>query len=199
MSTRKYPTPFYAAAGAGEVIVEELRKLPGRVEEFRDRNKLEERANAVRDAVRDNVKQGVATLRGLDSDKLRRAAEDTAATLGVKAREAREKAGQTYAELVERGQNVANGERSPIKVIATIAQGDTTARGTTGSSATGRANGTTKANGTGKANGTTKANGTATKSTAARTTGTRVNGTRPTARKVAKKTTTSRTNGRTTK
>lgn len=121
MTARKFPKPFYAAAGAGEAIVEELRKLPGMVEELRDRTKFDERAQAVTTVVRDNVTQGIETLRNLDGDKVRSAANETASTLGVKAREARIKARDTYDELVERGQHVANGERSPIKVMATIA------------------------------------------------------------------------------
>jgi heparin binding hemagglutinin HbhA len=122
MTDRKLPTPFYAAAGAGEILVEELKKLPGKVEELRDRSKVEQRAQAVNTAVRDNVRQGLETLKGFDPDKVRAAANETAETLSAKAREAGVKARETYADLVVRGQHVANGERSPIKVIATIAQ-----------------------------------------------------------------------------
>ena len=121
MSKRKYPTPVYAAAGAGEAIVEELKKIPSRVDELRGRTKFDERAQEVTDAVRSNVRQGVSTLRSLDGQKVREAATETASTLGEQTRKAREKAKTTYEELVERGENVANGERSPIKVIATIA------------------------------------------------------------------------------
>lgn len=122
MTDRKFPTPFYAAAGASEALVEELKKLPARVDELRGRSKLEERAQAVGSAVKDNVRSSVDTLRNLDGDKVRSAASETANTLGEQARKARVKAKETYDEFVERGENVANGERSPIKVIATIAQ-----------------------------------------------------------------------------
>lgn len=121
MSERKLPSPIYAAAGASEVVFEQLKKLPERVEELRDRAKLEERFNAFNTTVRENVAKGVETVRGLDADKLRETASETATTLGGKAKEAGAKARTTYYELVERGEHVANGERSPIKVIATIA------------------------------------------------------------------------------
>ncbi len=127
MSKRKYPAPVYAAAGAGEAIVEELKKIPSRVEELRGRTKFDERAQEVTNAVRSNVRQSVSTLRNLDGQKVREAASETATTLGEHTRKAREKAISTYEELVERGEHVANGERSPIKVIATIANaGDDT-------------------------------------------------------------------------
>ena len=121
MSERKLPSPIYAAAGASEIVVEQIKKLPGKVEELRDRAKLEERFNSFNTSVRENVAKGVETFKGLDADKLRETASETATTLGGKAKEAGEKARHTYLELVERGEHVANGERSPIKVIATIA------------------------------------------------------------------------------
>lgn len=121
MSERKLPSPIYAAAGASEVFVEQLKKLPAKVDELRDRAKLEERFNTFNTTVRENVAKGVETVRGLDADKLRETASETANTLGDKAKEAGERARLTYFELVERGEHVADGERSPIKVIATIA------------------------------------------------------------------------------
>lgn len=123
-NTRKLPSPVYAAAGAGEALVEQLKKLPGKAEELRDRAKFEERAGKLRESVSENVKQGVDTLKHLDKDKLREVAMETAATLGEKAREARVKASETYSELVERGEHVVAGERGPIKVISTIAAED---------------------------------------------------------------------------
>lgn len=123
MTDRKLPSPVYAAAGASEAALDELRKIPGKVDELRDRAKLEERAQAVSTAVRDNVKLGVERLRELDAEKVRSAAGDTAATLGERARVTGEKARATYADFVQRGETVAAGERSPIKVIASIANG----------------------------------------------------------------------------
>ncbi|GAA4911937.1 hypothetical protein LX16_2483 [Stackebrandtia albiflava] len=124
MAQRKLPSPFYAAAGASEVVVEQLRKLPAVVEDLRDRSKLEERFTAVSTVVRENVTRGVETVRGMDATRLRETATETAGTLGERARTASERARLTYQELVERGEHVANGERSPIKVIATIAHRD---------------------------------------------------------------------------
>ncbi|HZE41157.1 MAG TPA: helix-turn-helix domain-containing protein [Stackebrandtia sp.] len=121
MTDRKLPKPFYAAAGAGEMAVEQIRKIPGKVEELRDRAKLEEKARNLRETVTENVKSGVDTIKHLDADKVRGIASETASTLGDQARKAGSKARETYTELVERGEHVAAGERSPIKVIATIA------------------------------------------------------------------------------
>lgn len=123
-NTRKLPSPVYAAAGAGEALVEQLKKLPGKAEELRDRAKFEERAGKLRESVTENVKQGVDTLKHLDKDKLREVALETAHTLGEKAREARVKATDAYSEFVERGEHVVAGERGPIKVISTIAAED---------------------------------------------------------------------------
>ncbi|ADD39746.1 hypothetical protein [Stackebrandtia nassauensis] len=124
MPTKKLPSPVYAAAGAGEALVEQLKKLPSKAEELRDRTKLDERATKLRETVTENVKQGVDTLKHLDREKLREVALETASTLGEKAREAREKAAETYSEFVERGEHVVAGERGPIKVISTVAKED---------------------------------------------------------------------------
>ncbi|MGH8877884.1 MAG: hypothetical protein ACRD0P_11150 [Stackebrandtia sp.] len=124
MSERKLPSPVYAAAGAGEAVVEQLKKLPSKANELRDRSKFDERASELRETVTDNVKQGVETLKGLDGEKVRSAAMEAASTLGEKAREARSKAADTYSELVERGEHVVAGERGPIKVISTVAKED---------------------------------------------------------------------------
>ncbi|NUU23845.1 MAG: hypothetical protein HOV68_20435, partial [Streptomycetaceae bacterium] len=120
-STRKLPKPIYAAAGAGELAMEQLRKLPGQFSELRDRAKLNERLQGVREDLREAGRK----VRDLDTDKLR----DTAITTAAKAQE---RAKETYAELVTRGERVAKGERSPIRVIATVvkpeqAQATTTA------------------------------------------------------------------------
>lgn len=139
MSERKLPSPIYAAAGASEVVVEQLKKLPAKVDELRDRAKLEERFNAINTAVRENVTKGVETFRGFDANRLRETASETATTLGDKAKVASEKARATYYELVERGEHVTNGERSPIKVIATITNNNGNGNGN-GSAPTGQNN-----------------------------------------------------------
>jgi|GEM_PF-4324007 len=141
MSERKLPSPIYAAAGASEVVVEQLKKLPAKVDELRDRAKLEERFNAINSAVRENVTKGVETVRGFDANRLRETANETATTLGDKAKIASEKARATYYELVERGEHVTNGERSPIKVISTIANNNGNGNG---SQPAGQANNNTK-------------------------------------------------------
>ncbi|MEV0647614.1 hypothetical protein AB0I28_20335 [Phytomonospora sp. NPDC050363] len=112
--TRKLPKPIYAAAGAGELAMEQLRKLPGQFSELRDRAKLNERLQGVRE---DLIEAG-RKVREIDTDKLRESAIVTAA-------KAQERAKDTYAELVTRGERVAAGERSPIRVMATIARPDT--------------------------------------------------------------------------
>ena len=108
-STRKHPKPIYAAAGAGELAMEQLRKLPGQFSELRDRAKLNERLQGVREDLREAGRK----VRDLDTDKLRETALTTAA-------KAQERAKETYTELVARGERVAKGERSPIRVIATV-------------------------------------------------------------------------------
>lgn len=108
-STRKLPKPIYAAAGAGELAMEQLRKLPGQFSELRDRAKLNERLQGVREDLREAGRK----VRDLDTDKLRETALTTAA-------KAQERAKETYTELVARGERVAKGERSPIRVIATV-------------------------------------------------------------------------------
>ncbi|HET6213219.1 MAG TPA: hypothetical protein VFE14_10150 [Micromonosporaceae bacterium] len=86
--TKKYPTPVYAAAGAGELAYRQLRKLPGRLNELRDR-----------------VSAGDIEVK-VDIERLRAAARRNArAALG----EAR----TVYADLVARGERVVAGARTP--------------------------------------------------------------------------------------
>ncbi|CAM3278880.1 hypothetical protein [Stackebrandtia soli] len=115
-TTPKLPGPLYAAAGAGDAVVEQLKKIPAKLDELRNKSKMDEHVEAVRDGIMDRIE----TLRNLDGETVKKTASDTAASLSEKAKEAREKAADTYAELVERGERVAAGERSPIRVIATI-------------------------------------------------------------------------------
>lgn len=110
---RKLPNPIYAAAGAGELAIERLRDLPGRLGDLRERVKLDERLATVREDLREAGRK----VRDIDTAGLREKAVTAAA-------KAQERAKETYAELVTRGERVASGERSPIRVIATIARPD---------------------------------------------------------------------------
>ncbi|GLZ77400.1 hypothetical protein Afil01_22070 [Actinorhabdospora filicis] len=115
---KKLPKPVYAAAGAGELALEQLRKLPGRLGELRENARLEERLGKARENLRDVG----GKVRGLDKDGLREAAMTAVGVAAATAAKAQVKARETYADLIERGERVAAGERSPIKVRATIAK-----------------------------------------------------------------------------
>lgn len=113
---KKLPKPVYAAAGAGELALEQLRKLPGRLGELRENARIEERLGKARENLRDVG----GKVRGLDKDGLREAAMTAVGVAAATAAKAQVKAKETYADLIERGERVAAGERSPIKVRATI-------------------------------------------------------------------------------
>lgn len=92
--TKKYPAPLYAAAGAGDYAYRQLRKLPARFNELRDK---------------------LATS-DLDVDRLRKSARRNAAA-------ALDEARTVYATLVARGERVvdgrpqrAGGARKPLAV-----------------------------------------------------------------------------------
>jgi heparin binding hemagglutinin HbhA len=101
--TRKIPTPLYAAAGAGELAYEQLRKLPERVAELRDR--AEKLRPVVTDAVSDR------RIR-VDLDKLRDTALRNAQVVVSGAHVAQERAFAVYTELVARGERVVAGARA---------------------------------------------------------------------------------------
>jgi hypothetical protein len=92
-TTTKIPAPLYAAAGAGDLAYEQLRKLPSRVVELRDR------AAELRPAVTDAVSE--ASLRA-DLAKLRKAARRNARAFVSGA-------ANVYEDLVARGENVVKG------------------------------------------------------------------------------------------
>jgi len=102
MSTKKYPAPLYAAAGAGDYAYQQLRKLPARINELR--GKVDAREFDV------------------DFDKLRRNARRNAATALKEAR-------TVYATLIARGERVVGRDgtatelavREPAEVTPAVA------------------------------------------------------------------------------
>jgi hypothetical protein len=96
-TTRKYPAPVYAAAGATDIAYRTLRTLPAKL---RDRN----------------------VDVNLDVDKLRAAARRNAAAFVAGAQAAQEKAVAIYTDLVARGEQVvAGGARTAEATVAEIA------------------------------------------------------------------------------
>lgn len=106
-TTRKIPTPLYAAAGAGDLAYEQLRKLPAQVAQLRAR--VEELRPAVTDAVAD-------TKLRADLDRLRgaalRNAESILSNAQAGAQVAQDRALAVYSELVNRGEKVVAGGRT---------------------------------------------------------------------------------------
>lgn len=91
MTTKKYPTPLYAVAGAGDYAYQQLRKLPARLTE------LPARVSQLRDRVTPSD-LGVRA----DLDHLREVARRNAQSMLGEAR-------TVYADLVERGERVVDG------------------------------------------------------------------------------------------
>jgi len=86
---QRIPTPLYAAAGAGDMAYQQLRKLPAKVAELRER---------------------VGGDDG-DVDRLRGAARRNAHAFVTGAQAAQERAQAIYADLVARGEEVVRGGR----------------------------------------------------------------------------------------
>jgi hypothetical protein len=112
--TRKIPNPLYAAAGAGELAYEQLRKLPERVAEFRGQfpervAELRGRVAELRPVVTDAVSE--RRLRA-DIDKLRDSALRNAQVVVSGAHVAQERAFAVYTDLVARGERVVAGART---------------------------------------------------------------------------------------
>ncbi|MCW2640608.1 MAG: hypothetical protein JWP76_2914 [Dactylosporangium sp.] len=103
---RKIPNPLYAAAGAGELAYEQLRRLPERVAELRGRvAELRPVAEAVTERVSERK------LRA-DIDKLRDSARRNAQVFVSSAQVAQKQAAAVYDELVARGERVVAGART---------------------------------------------------------------------------------------
>jgi hypothetical protein len=98
----KLPAPVYAAAGAGDYAYQQLRKLPGKVAELRER-----------------VAANEVDLKA-DVERFRKAARRNAAALAQATQTAQDRAAALYDELVARGEHVVAGTRAPLKVKATI-------------------------------------------------------------------------------
>jgi hypothetical protein len=98
----KLPAPVYAAAGAGDLAYQQLRKLPAKVAELRER-----------------VTANEVDLK-VDVDRFRKAARRNAAALASATQAAQDRATALYTQLVTRGEHVVSGTRAPLKVKATI-------------------------------------------------------------------------------
>ena len=98
-TTKKYPAPLYAAAGAGDLAYQKLRTLPAKVAELRHTNVAER-----------------------DVERLRELARRNAAAFVAGAQAAQEKAVALYTDLVARGEQVVRGgARSAEATVAEIA------------------------------------------------------------------------------
>jgi len=121
--TRKIPAPIYAAAGAGDLAYQQLRKLPAKVAELRGR------VAELRPVVTETLAEAP---RKVDVDKLRGAAMRNAQAVVVGAQAAQEKAQAVYADLVIRGERVVRSARSEtadeIRVVAEVVEPETTRR-----------------------------------------------------------------------
>ncbi|PTA43695.1 hypothetical protein [Micromonospora sp. RP3T] len=122
--TNRIPAPLYAAAGAGELALEQLRKLPTVVSGLGTRVVADLGGKAVgtsyelRQKATETLKTANLTATGLRStdldqlreaaqlDKLREAATRNAAAVVAGAYAAQERALAAYAELVARGERV---------------------------------------------------------------------------------------------
>jgi hypothetical protein len=102
-TTRKIPTPLYAAAGAGDLAYQRLRKLPEQVAQLRAR--VEELRPNVADA---NLRTDLDRLRGA----ARRNAASLLASAQAGAQVAQDRALAVYTDLVARGEKVVNTARS---------------------------------------------------------------------------------------
>jgi hypothetical protein len=148
-SKTKIPAPLYAAAGAGDLAYQQLRKLQGAVSELtgkaatsgsdlRERSvELREKAATSGAELRGKARErAVATLRAanttatelreraaatdLDLDRLRKVARRNAETFVTRAQAAQEKAVTVYDDLVARGARVIGGTADTVAADAEI-------------------------------------------------------------------------------
>ena len=107
----RIPGPLYAAAGAGDIAIENLRKLPAKVAELQ--GEIPGRITKIQD----KITQKVAELPSLaaelrqrvvdaDTDKLRESARRNAQVVLGRAQTAQKKTVALYEELVARGELV---------------------------------------------------------------------------------------------
>lgn len=103
-NTRRYPNPFYAAAGAGDLAYEQLRQLPAKAVE------VGARVVALSPSVASAVTE---PARRVDVDKLRDAALRNAEVL-------RTQAVAVYNDLVARGEKVVGGPYKELEPAGDI-------------------------------------------------------------------------------
>jgi hypothetical protein len=122
-TTTKIPNPLYAAAGAGDLAYQQIRKLPDAVAELRDR--VAELRPAVTEAVAE------VNLRS-DLDRLRDVARRNAAAFVAGAQVAQDRAVAVYGDLVTRGEKVVRNTRGAEATVALVpSAGSMTAEVTT--------------------------------------------------------------------
>jgi hypothetical protein len=97
----RFPAPLYAAAGAGDLAYQQLRKLPAVINELSDRAAASlKNANETANTTATSLREKAATT---DLDKLRNTAASGAAAF---AQLAQERAIAVYTALVARGERV---------------------------------------------------------------------------------------------
>jgi len=97
----RFPAPLYAAAGAGDLAYQQLRKLPAVLNELSDRAAASlKTANETANSRASSLREKAATT---DLDKLRGTAASSAAAF---AQIAQERAIAVYTALVARGERV---------------------------------------------------------------------------------------------
>jgi len=112
-TNNRIPAPLYAAAGAGDIAIENLRKLPAMVAELQ--GEIPGRITKIQD----KITQKVAELPSLaaelrqrvvdtETDKLRESARRNAQVVLGRAQSAQKKTVKLYAELVARGEQVVS-------------------------------------------------------------------------------------------
>ncbi|MBO0869337.1 MAG: hypothetical protein J2P15_12300 [Micromonosporaceae bacterium] len=98
----RLPNPLYAAAGASDIAYQQLRKLPAKVAELRER-----------------VSAGELDVK-LDIERLRGAARRNAHAVLTSAQAAQDRATAIYTDLVARGEQLMRSGQAPIKAIITV-------------------------------------------------------------------------------
>jgi len=128
----KMPNPLYAAAGAGDLAMERLKKLPEKVAGLQERaakvqTELPGRVTVIQDKVTQKVAELPAIVAELrqrvvdtDTDKLRESARRNAGVLMANAQAAQERATALYTELVSRGQKVVDGDTPSERIHAEV-------------------------------------------------------------------------------
>jgi hypothetical protein len=120
----RIPAPLYAAAGAGDLAYQQLRKLPAVVTELRDRATDDWRQRAVTTRA-DLRERAAATLKAanetatdlreraarneFDAERLREVARRNANAMLASAQAAQARAAEVYHQLIVRGEKVVGG------------------------------------------------------------------------------------------